>query len=127
MARFINRRDLFAGALGATPLARFLSGFAPETEPNRPARIQAALDLRTQAALTQSKRALASTPSNGEEQSLPGKIACFTKGLPHNSYGEVEPAAYDAMLSALQSARFADFEKIPRSGGRKLNNPQAAS
>jgi hypothetical protein len=124
MSVFFSRRKLFAGALVATPLARFLHAINPEViEKTRP---QAALDLRSQTALAQSKRAVTSMTANGDENSLPNRIACFAKGLPQNRFGEVQPAAYDALLAAMNSGKLADFEHIPRSGGRKLNNPQAA-
>jgi hypothetical protein len=42
------------------------------------------------------------------------RIANFSKGLPHNELGEVDPAAYDALLVALASGDPADFEAIPR-------------
>jgi hypothetical protein len=64
--------------------------------------------------------------SNGEEEALPSRIACFSKGLPKNQFGEVEPAAYLALLSAIRSGKFKDFESIPRAGGRHLGNPQSA-
>ena len=64
--------------------------------------------------------------SNGDENNLPNRIACFAKGLPQNQFGEVESGAYDALLVAVKSGKHADFERIPRGGGRKLNNPQAA-
>lgn len=52
-------------------------------------------------------------------------IGNFSKGLPHNSLGEVDPKAYGALLSAVASGNPADFEKIPLAGTRKLTNPQA--
>jgi hypothetical protein len=119
-----SRRNLFAGALVGTPLARFLGALAPE--PTESSRTQATFELRKRTALTQSKRHVASMVANGDENSLPNRIACFTKGLPHSQFGEVEPAAYDALLAAIRSGKHLDFERIPRSGGRKLNNPQAA-
>jgi hypothetical protein len=124
MSGSFSRRNLFAGALVATPLARFLSALAPElTESSR---AQATFELRKRTALTQSKRPVASMVANGDENSLPNRIACFAKGLPQNQFGEVKPAAYDALLAAIRSGKHLDFERIPRSGGRKLNNPQAA-
>jgi hypothetical protein len=64
--------------------------------------------------------------SNGEENSLPNRIACFAKGLPQNEFGEVRASAYEALLAAMKSGKHSDFEQIPRGGGRKLSNPQAA-
>jgi hypothetical protein len=119
-----SRRNFFAGTLAATPLVRFLDVIVPETM--KDCRAQATLELRKRAALLQSKRPIASMASNSDERAFPSRIACFTKGLPHNRLGEVEPAAFDALLAAIESGKFADFERIPRGGGRKLNNPQAA-
>jgi hypothetical protein len=92
----------------------------------RPARIQASLKVRTEAAMEQASRPLASGKSNGDEDAVPGRVACYAKGLPQNRYSEVEPAAYDSLLRAVNSGRFQDFERITRGGGRRLSNPQSA-
>jgi len=63
--------------------------------------------------------------SNGDEDGLPGRIGCYAKGLPQNRYGEVEPRAYESLLAAVKSGKFEDFERIPRSGGRRQSNPQS--
>src|SRR5215831_13334438 len=123
MSQPFNRRKFFGGALAVAPLARGLR--LPFEESLNP-RIDAALKLRERVALQQSKRPVASMTANSDETSLPDWIACFTKGLPHNRIGEVEPAAYAALLAAIKSGKHADFERVPRGGGRKLNNPQAA-
>ena len=57
---------------------------------------------------------------------MPNRAACYTKGLPRTQFGEVDAAAYDAMLDAIKSQRHDDFERIPRAAGRKLVDPQAA-
>ena len=64
--------------------------------------------------------------NNGEEGDYP-YVANYSKGLPHNEFGEVEPAAYNAMLRALSTTEPADFERIPLGveNGRRLVNPQA--
>jgi hypothetical protein len=64
-------------------------------------------------------------PNNGDETLYPNKIASYSKGLPHNSIGEVDLNAYNAMLAALNSGDPALFEAIPLGGNRKLVNPQA--
>ena len=64
--------------------------------------------------------------NNGEENDYGGKrIGNFSKGLPHNGLGEVDPAAYNALLLALSTGNNADFEAIPLGGARPLRNPQA--
>lgn len=67
---------------------------------------------------------------NGDEESLPGFIGNFSKGLPHNALGEVFPGAYKQLLAALTSGNPADFEAIPSgcadlSRRNKLVDPQA--
>ena len=126
---FFTRRKFLAGALVSTPLVRSLRALTPEvTTDSRllDSRTQAAFELRKQAALTQSQRPVAAMMANGDETALPSRIACFVKGLPQNQFGEVDPAAYSALLAAIKSGKHADFERIPRGGGRKLNNPQSA-
>lgn len=66
--------------------------------------------------------------NNGDEDLYPNKIGNFTKGLPHNTVGEVDVNAYQRLLDALQSGSPATFENIPLgcgAGSRKLVNPQA--
>src|SRR5437868_1429948 len=70
--------------------------------------------------------------SNGEEAEFHNAtglnfIANYSKGLPHSNFGEVTPAAYQALLRALYSGNPDHFEQIPLAtmGGLKLTNPQA--
>lgn len=63
-------------------------------------------------------------PNNGDEQSYPNRIANYSKGLPHQSNGEVQPNAYNALLDALRTGSPAMFEQIPMGGTVKLTNPQ---
>ncbi|HZB29356.1 MAG TPA: vanadium-dependent haloperoxidase [Streptosporangiaceae bacterium] len=62
-------------------------------------------------------------PSNGDEERYPSRVGNFSKGLPHNELGEVDPDAYDALLRALLSGDFAAFEALPLGGRQKLLNP----
>ena len=56
-------------------------------------------------------------------------IANYSKGLPHNGVGEVDPAAYRALLKALASGDDSDSEQIPMgaplANRRRFVNPQA--
>jgi hypothetical protein len=76
--------------------------------------------------------------TNGDEN-IPSKIGSFSKGLPHNSIGEVDLAAYQTLtdavsLSAEDSGQsYTTFDKIKTSGVLsgpsgyfKLANPQSA-
>ncbi|MFT9599481.1 MAG: phosphoesterase, partial [Mesobacillus sp.] len=83
-------------------------------------------DIRYQAALDQRYTPLPDPECNGDECLYPDKIANFSKGLPHNSFGEVDLNAYKLYLKALRSGRVSDFDSIPLGGSAKLANPQAA-
>jgi hypothetical protein len=62
--------------------------------------------------------------SNGDETQYPSFIGNYSQALPHNSIGEVEPAAYQALLTAVDSGKPSDFAKIPLGGTVKLSGPQ---
>jgi hypothetical protein len=61
--------------------------------------------------------------NNGEEGDYPF-VANYSKGLPHDDVGEVEPAAYNALLRAISTQRAEDFERIPVTE-RPLVNPRS--
>jgi hypothetical protein len=63
--------------------------------------------------------------NNGDEARFPSRIGNYSKGLPHNSFGEVDPAAYDSLLKAIDSSDPDDFEDIILDGTLKLTSPQA--
>jgi hypothetical protein len=112
----------FAGA-GLLSSASALAASGPLDDSQRRHR---AFVIRRDAAISQ--RDVPATPSvsNGDEQAYANRIASYSKGLPHNDLGEVDPNAYNAYLQALNSGQWADFEAIPLGGAAKLSNPQAA-
>ena len=63
--------------------------------------------------------------NNGDEEIYPNKIGSYSKGLPHQSNGEVVPSAYSAFVNAINTGNPNDFEQIPMGGDRKLTNPQS--
>lgn len=63
--------------------------------------------------------------SNGDEARYPNRIGSYSKGLPHNEFGEVSASAYSKMLKALQTGSPADFEAIPLGGARFQTSPQS--
>lgn len=85
-----------------------------------------AYKIRKQAAKAQLKASVSSQPTNSDEMLYAGKIANYSKGLPHNNLGEVDINAYNALTNALASGEAADYESIPLGGTTKLANPQAA-
>ena len=62
--------------------------------------------------------------NNGDETRYPNFIGNFSQGLPHNNIGEVEPTAYDALLTAISTGKPSDFANIPLGGTAKLVDPQ---
>ena len=63
-------------------------------------------------------------PNNGDENLYSNRIGNYSKGLPHQSNGEVVPSAYNTFLDVINSGNTAAFEQIPLGGTRKLTNPQ---
>jgi hypothetical protein len=64
-------------------------------------------------------------PTNGDEARYPSRIGNYTKGMPHNSLGEVDPAAYDSLLKAIRTGKATDYDAmILTPGGRKQTSPQ---
>jgi hypothetical protein len=66
--------------------------------------------------------------TNGDEERYTSRIGNYSKGLPHDDLGEVDPAAYAELLLALGTKHPADFERITMgcpdaAGQRKLVNP----
>lgn len=91
-------------------------------------RAQEALKIRTKAAINNYNLRLPPHPENGDDDRYRDHINSFTKGLPHDANGIVNPAAYHALLNALSTGKPADFELIPMGtfNGEKFRNPQAA-
>jgi hypothetical protein len=103
------------------------SAWAAETGPiTGEERRLAALHMRQEMAQIAYDRPLPAHPDNGEESDYGGtRIASFTKGLPHDALGVVDPPAYDAYLAALAAGTMEAFEAVPLGGVRPLRNPLA--
>ena len=88
------------------------------------ARAQAALDLRQQIAQYAFSRGGTLQQSNGDEALYSNFIGSFSKGLPHNSIGEVDPASYLTYVDALNNEDFDVLDTLAV-GPRRLENPSA--
>lgn len=115
---------LVSGALSKVHAADFYYGSTPST--NVLTRKSKSLSLRQFAASIQYGLRIPTQTPNQDEFIYKGRIANFSKGLPHNSLGEVDGVAYDRLLTAISSGRHSDYEAIPMGGSVKLANPQAA-
>src|SRR5215470_10876970 len=70
-------------------------------------------------------RKLVNHVDNGDDDLYPNKIGSYTKALPHNQLGEVDPAAYATLVRARETQDPDLFEEIKLGTGRKLTSPQA--
>lgn len=125
----VTAATVAAGVAGVSPLVWTGSATVQAAEMGPlppPQRRQRAYRVRRQAALYQRTLPWPEHRANGDEDRYPNKIASFSKGLPHNALGEVDVAAYTALLDALSTGQFAAFEAVPLGGRVKLANPQAA-
>lgn len=84
-----------------------------------------AFNLRVGAASEDVLAPVAANVSNGDDARYPDKGGTYTKGLPHDSFGRVDPDAYGSFKTALASGKFSDFENIVMGGTQTLNGPQA--
>ncbi|HSE63407.1 MAG TPA: vanadium-dependent haloperoxidase [Thermoanaerobaculia bacterium] len=107
---------------GGTPPSGKNPGSLLDSPASRTAR---SYEVRMRAAELARNRAVVTQTPNGEETLYPARIASFSKGLPHNAFGEVEASAYDSYLEALSTGNAARLEAIPMGMGRKLTNPLA--
>jgi hypothetical protein len=133
----VTAGSLFVGVTGtAQPVAGATvpvpsPGLALQPEDKDPSsvggtvRADHAFEVRTRAAIQQRVQALENQIANGDEQRYSNRIANFSKGLPHNRLGEVDPVAYQQFLRAIQTGAMQDFEQIPMGGDALLKNPQA--
>lgn len=118
------RLSRFAGLAALVPSSRLTASVIGPLDPDQ--RRTAAFQMRYQAAAYHRDLPPVEIQTNGDDALYPNKIASFSKALPHNDLGEVDLNAYQALMSALTSGRYADFEKIAMGGGAKLTDPMAA-
>lgn len=88
-------------------------------------RVEQSFQVRLGAALRERQVPTPAHPTNGDEGRYASRIGNFSKGLPHNSAGEVDATAYESLIDALSSGDPSDFEQIRLGGTVKLVNPQS--
>lgn len=117
---------LAAGSTALTPLlgSESAMAIAKEIGPEEPKRrINDARQLRFDAARAMALEGIPDHPSNGDEERFTNKIGNYSKGLRHNAIGEVDPRAYEAMIRAIDSGRFADYEALATNGHLGAGDP----
>ncbi len=88
-------------------------------------RAYTARQIREQAAAFEQAKSLPKHRSNGDEERYEHKFGSYSKGLPHNNFGVVDPIAYRAFHKAVTTGDPQDFQEIPLGGTIKLVNPQS--
>jgi hypothetical protein len=132
----LDRRKFLGGVGGAAlvagsgmlalPLAKKAAQAAPpQGAGNGQGRIDDAYKIRTDAAKNERQAFHPSQTANGDEDLYPNRIGSYSKGLPHNSSGEVDAFAWASLKRALDSGSPNDFESIVLGGGRPQTNPQS--
>ena len=76
--------------------------------------------IRVSAAQREREATQPAHPVNGDEERYSTRIGNYSKGLPHNDLGEVNPQVYETFLKALARGTQADLDKI------RMGNPNAA-
>jgi hypothetical protein len=134
MSNPLSRRSFFGRVTAATGvgLPAFLLSKNAEAggegdqgaDANDGSRRARSYQIRHMAALEERKIPVPRQISNGDEARYPNFIGNFSQGLPHNSIGEVDPTAYRALLTAVDTGNPSDFANIPLGGTAKLIDPQ---
>ena len=132
------RRVVTAGAAGVVPGSEIAPALgiglgdhaawlreALPISPSEPRRLRA-YDLRVKAAFAAASAAVPARASTTDESDIPAHLAMFSKGLPHDHFGIVDPQAYRALARAASGAADVRFEDVPLGGRRRLVSPQAA-
>jgi hypothetical protein len=121
-----SRRLLLSSVL-ALPLASLAHANGPIGPLTPQQRQRLVFTRRRDAAQAQFVGAPKEPVVNGDEARYPDRRASFSKTLPQNDLGEVEPDAYRQWLAILASGDSAQFDRVPRDHQAKerLNDPQA--
>jgi hypothetical protein len=124
--RMISRRTFLVTAALAPLIER--AEAADETTPAALRRSRLVFERRREAAEAARDREVVPTATNGDEDRYSDFRAAFSKTMPHNDLGEVDPEAYRRWLQILVSGDPAAFDNAPRDSlaVERLNNPQAA-
>lgn len=115
-----------ASAIGAGVLSAPQQASAQGSDqPDSSQRLRQCFMLRNQAAIRDRNAGVPDHRTNGDESRYPNRVGNYSKGLPHNNIGEVDPAAYRSLLQAVGSGDPRDFENIIMGGTTRLVNPQS--
>ena len=128
----VGRRNFLKAAGGAAAFAALAgSGAVAEAAPQPGGagstilRNLSAVNLKTNAARNEASTFAYNHPTNGDEKLYSTRIGSYSKGLPHNSFGEVDPAAWQRFVQTLNGGNPAAFENLTLGGTAPLVDPQS--
>src|SRR5258708_2786352 len=119
---FLNTLGASAGIAASVPAISILSGaadvYADDIGPQGGrARAESSERIRQEVAERESNVRFPNHEDNGDEELYASKIGNYSKNLKHDpTTGEADPAAYQAMIAAISSGRYADFEALALNG-----------
>ena len=116
-----------SGLLGASAqsVAGSLVANAAEASSNEGQRDLKALQLKRERASAEYQTFVQDHPTNGDEALYPNKIGNYSKGLPHDSLGEVDLSAWNSFVQILNSGDPDAFENLPLGGDVPFVDPQS--
>ena len=119
-----------AAAAASAPLAASAAAVSQESpraqvSPSTVGRALSSFNNRVSAAQTEFFVPTPIEITNGDETRYPNLIGNYSKGLAHNSIGEVESASYASLLKAIQTGNPQQFEQIQLGGTALEVDPQA--
>jgi hypothetical protein len=101
---------------------QFGQPFSPASNPR--ARALSSFNNRVRAAQSEFAVPIPPQITNGDEQRFPNRIGNYSKGLQHDSIGQVLPASYNSLLRAVNTADPREFDQIQMGGNTLLVDPQ---
>jgi hypothetical protein len=120
----VRRTNVLPALSGSSAPASTAPAAEPNvsSDPNQRA-LDATLRLRQDRAIANHAVGVPTHPTNGDEERYPNRVGSDHRGLPHDQQGLVDPVAWKALITALESRDPAKFAAIPLGGTRKLINP----
>jgi hypothetical protein len=119
-----------AAGTGAGPLAASARAAGQENPSDGPSngrgsRARTSFNNRVRAAEAEFDIRIPEEVTNGDEENFPDRIGNYSKGLVHNSIGEVDSSSYASLLRAVNTGDPKLFEQIQLGGTAPLIDPQA--
>jgi len=130
-ARALSITGLAAGMTGTGALLTGKKALADDfrLDPDKPLRAlkgkkrqQQVYLLRKQVANFYHRQPLPDQANNGDDERYPERLGSFSKGMPHNSLGEVDQDVYETYLRAIDTGDRDLFDTITTPGNITLRN-----